>query len=262
MLKSHVLLLVGAFALLVAPLAIGQELEPAGDALGGAGDEKPAVAADNPAEATKDQVEAAEKDVDAAKDEAEKAADVEQVEATKGDAEVAEPVVAAEEEQAEDENGKSIGHILLMYIPNLFMDLGDIFSLSLGVGSEAGVEARITRWFQVGGMYGQDYFVEKAYNRTYGGGYSDGYDFALGALQSEVRVVDPTIGKTPLCILKNKNAKVQRPSDELYKNKNRDFWGVGFDAGWLILVGFELHPVEIADFITGIFAYDLTGDNF
>ncbi len=179
--------------------------------------------------------------------------------------EVSEPEVVEKAEQEESkEEAEGDGnwkHKALMYFPNLFLDLGDTFSLSLGVGAESGALVRLTRWCQIGGMYGSDYFVEKGFERRYGGGYNDGYEFALVAISSEVRTVDPTFGTIPVGIIKRNKATMLHPSDELYDTHVRDFWAVGVDAGWLVMIGFELHPVEIADFFTGIFAYDLLDDN-
>ncbi len=157
-----------------------------------------------------------------------------------------------------NENSK---HKALMYFPNLFLDFGDIFSLTLGAGAKSGVEIRLTRWCQIGGTYGANYFVEKGFERRYGGGYDDGYEFALVAISSEVRTVDPTFGTVPKAIIKRNKATMLQPSDERYKSHVRDFWAVGFDAGWLVMIGFHLHPVEIADFFTGLVGYDLVGDN-
>ena len=287
--KSHVLLLLGAFALSTSLVAVGAD----GDVEKAAGAAVEAVNADAKAVEAKagenakeiaeaseekkeesgswwswlwpfgsDKVEDAEDAADVA-DVAEKgeqkAAGVVEVGANANSEEVPEPVVA-ENAEAGDADDDSMKRALLMYVPNLFMDLGDIFSMSLGVGAESGVEVRLTRWCQIGGMYGADYFVEKAYNRTYGGGYNDGYNFQLVPLASEVRAVGPTFGTTPVCIIKDSKARILSPDDKLYKDKVRDFWSVGVEGGWLIIFKFDIHPVEIADFFTGIVGYDLCED--
>jgi len=277
--KNHVLLLVGAFALSFSFVAMAADDGAAGAAAEAV--KADAQAVETKAEAVEQGVKeekksgswwswlwpfgsddddaVAEKEEAGAKAVAGEKAEAPAEEVVEEVKEVPEPVVAEEGDEGGEDN--SFAHAALMYFPNLFMDLGDIFSLSLGVGAESGVEVRLTRWCQLGGMYGNDYFVEKAYNRTYGGGYNDGYDFQLFPLASEVRSIDPVFGGTSICIIKDNKARVLSPDDKLYKENIRDFWAVGAKVGWLILVSFDIHPVQIADFFTGIVAYDLCDDN-
>ena len=188
-----------------------------------------------------------------------------------------EPQVAADNVANEETTQDSdIVDKLVYYVPNLFLDFFDIFSCGAGVGAKAGIQLELTNAFTLGGNYGDVYFVEKAPFRRYGGGYDRGYDFQLGPLASEKRFVDEAFGGVPEYIIKESKAQVQKPSAEIFTkpmdadsfesgvsdNKPlRDYWEVGIKAGWLLNISLHLHPVEIADFFTGIFFYDLTGDN-
>ena len=172
-----------------------------------------------------------------------------------------EPVVEAAVDSEENEGKGGIVNKLIYYFPNLLCDLKDFFSGKIGVGAKSGIELTLTRYIQLGGNYGDEYFVEKGVYRKCGGGYNNGYTFALGPLSSEKRYIDDVFGSIPSRIIKQSKATIQRPSDPFYKEKYRDYWAVGIDVGWLINLGLYLHPVEIADFFTGIFFYDLCDDN-
>ncbi len=159
--------------------------------------------------------------------------------------------------------GCSILKTTLLYIPNRLLDLSDIVTLDLGAGAEFGVDARLTRWMQIGGRYGDKYFLGKDCARQLGGGYSSGWNYGFACLTSERRYVDDTFGTTREFLLKRKPLSLAMPSDDFtYTQDTRDFWEIGANAGWLFTVGVAIHPVEIADFLTGIVLIDLKGDDY
>jgi len=172
----------------------------------------------------------------------------------------AEPELAAGQD-AQEEEGIDYLHNLAIYFPNLGMDFLDIFSIRLAAGAEAGAEARITRYCQFGGKYGDSYFIEHKFNRRNGGGYYNGYDYSLAAIAGERRFLDPAFGDIRHYICKEGKPKIVSYEDKLYKEDVRDFWAVGFDAGWLVNVRFDFHPIEFADFFYSLATFDLTGDN-
>jgi hypothetical protein len=159
--------------------------------------------------------------------------------------------------------GSPILKTALLYIPNRVLDLLDIVTFNLGAGPEFGVEVRATRWIQVGGMYGDKYFIGKNYARQIGGGYSSGWNYEFLCFTSERRYVDETFGTTSEFILKRKPLGFAMPSDDFtYSQDVRDFWEIGANAGWLITLGAAVHPVEIADFLAGLVLIDLKGDDY
>ena len=159
--------------------------------------------------------------------------------------------------------GCSTLNTALLYIPNRLLDLSDIVSLELGAGAEFGVDVRLTRWMQLGGRYGDKYFLGKDYARQLGGGYSSGWNYGLGCLTSERRYVDDTFGTTREFLLKRKSLSLAMPNEDFtYTQETRDFWEIGANAGWLVTVGVAIHPVEIADFFAGIVLIDLKGDDY
>lgn len=170
----------------------------------------------------------------------------------------AEPKV---DEKAGEKEGGSFTRAALLYIPNIFLNLSDIISAGISAGAEAGAEVHLTRYCQIGGQYGDSYFVEKGFDRRFGGGYDNGYSFGLVALSSEKRYVDKTFGSVEEFILKDSKARIFSPDDPIYMTQKRDFWAIGVDAGWLINVRVDFHPIEFADFFASLIAMDITGDN-
>lgn len=170
-----------------------------------------------------------------------------------------EPVVA--EEEADDGEKIDYAHKALFYFPNLLIDFTDIFSVTLGVGAESGLRIGATQWFQLGGNYGDTYFVEKGYKRQIGGGYNNGYIFQLGPLVKEKRYVDETFGSIEEYIIKDNNPIISQPTDDIYAKKVRDFWEIGVEGGWLLKFDFQMHPIEFADFFTGLIFIDICEDD-
>jgi hypothetical protein len=168
------------------------------------------------------------------------------------------------EEQTEQQNiamndNKSILHKIIFYIPNRMLDLADIFSVKLGFGPQASLEIAFTKWFSLGGSYGDNYFVENGYNRQYGGGYHGGYDASAGWANWSRNYTDYTFGYTkPYAITERKGTLIPSPSEKVYKNNTIDFWKIGFHGGWIVNAGIEIHPVAIANFLTGFFFIRLT----
>lgn len=168
-------------------------------------------------------------------------------------------VVDQESSQAQTKTNYSDLHIALMYIPNRLIDLTDIITIGGGVGPEASLELTFTKWGQFGASYGDRYFIEKAFNRQYGGGYSGGHNAAFACWNEEEVVVDYCFGTVnPYVNLNLKNSSMPCPCSEPYKSGNVDFWRIGVQAGWLVDVELAIHPTAIANFFTGFALVKIT----
>ena len=152
---------------------------------------------------------------------------------------------------------------LVMYFPNRFMDLLDIVSLEVGFGPCARVEVRATRVMNFGASWGICSKAIKDYNRQYGVCIDNtAWDFGFAFLSSESteraftsRDVKPflyTASGIPLI------------SERVYNfyEGSRDYWEIGVDAALLVDFHCAIHPVEVADLVTGFFFFDLKGDDF
>ncbi|MFA6566788.1 MAG: hypothetical protein WCS96_01115 [Victivallales bacterium] len=194
------------------------------------------------------------------------AADVKKAEPVAKEMKADKPAPAAKPAEVKKDETLTVCSILkttLLYIPNRLFDVFDIVTVDLGAGAEFGVDVRLTRWMQFGGMYGDKYFLGKDYARQLGGGYSSGWNYGLVCLTSERRYVDDNFGTTREFLLKRKPLSLAMPGDDFtYAQDIRDFWEVGANAGWLVILGVAIHPVEMADLLAGLVLVDLKGDDY
>ena len=156
------------------------------------------------------------------------------------------------------ESPKSLLYTVLMYIPNRVIDLTDIFSVELGFGPEASIELTLTKYCQFSAAYGDRYFVEKGYNRQYGGGYYSGYSTSALCWSKETSFTDFTFGGVEPYIVMENDFDISCPCKKPYSDGIRDFWKIGFHAGWIVDIGASIHPIAIANFVTGFFFIRLT----
>ena len=151
---------------------------------------------------------------------------------------------------------------LLMYIPNRFVDLFDIFSVSLDMGIAAGVTARLTYAFGLVGKAGSAASLIKGYNRQYGAALTEGYygQFFFPMKADLLRPV--TYGYVNMFWIEGWNYPF--PSNPVFERKTGafDYWAIEFGAICLVGAKVAIHPVEIADFITGLFLIDISGDDY
>ena len=175
----------------------------------------------------------------------------------------ADPAKAVEVNKNESQPESSALNTSLLYISNRFLDFLDIVTIDIGAGAEFGVDAKVTHWFQIGGMYGDKYFLGKDYARQLGGGYASGWNYGFLWLASERRFVDGTFGTTREFLLKKKTLGLAMPKEDFtYAQDMRDFWEMGVNAGWLVTVNIAIHPIELADFFAGFAQVDLKGDYY
>ena len=157
---------------------------------------------------------------------------------------------------------KKLGGYLLFYIPNRVIDATDIITLDVSVGGGFQAEVQATRFAQMGGSYGQSYFMTKAYSRQFGCGHKTTSRFGLVNLEREVTFVDETTGTVKEYVIDFPEFIGADYHLDAFRDKDVDFWKIGGSFGWVIGVGFGIHPLEIADFVTGIFWLDLSDDDF
>jgi len=148
---------------------------------------------------------------------------------------------------------------VLLYIPDRILDLADIFSLEFSVGGQLGVEAWITRGFQVSAYTGMTVGLGWLGKKQFGVQNSQLFNLGLGPFGVYRNYTDQsgTGG--------DKNSSdifyLHKPSRDVYQ-KYQDYWSVGFRVG-LIFFGFrfEVHPYEIYDFFAGIAGFDPGNDD-
>lgn len=157
---------------------------------------------------------------------------------------------------------QKLGRYFLLYIPNRLIDVTDIITLDLSIGGDFAMEMQATRYFQIGGSYGENYFMAKAYSRQFGCGHKNTSHFGFGFMEKDVTFVDETTGNLNEYVIDFPKFMTADSALDAYRDKDVDFWKVGGRFGWVIGLGFGIHPIEIADFITGIFWLDISDDDF
>ncbi len=151
---------------------------------------------------------------------------------------------------------------ILLYLPNRIVDFVDIFSLNLGFGPKIKAEFRLTRAFSFGSGIGVSALMIKDYNRQYGFGLENGWDGYFTCIFAEDTERKPTTR-----LVKEywyHESGIPNPGSDIYNvyTGARDYWEIGVDAALMVDFHFALHPIDIADFFTGLVCIDLKGDDF
>jgi len=157
---------------------------------------------------------------------------------------------------------KNLGRHLLLYIPNRLIDVTDIFSISLSIGGDFAAEAQATRYAQIGGSYGENYFMGKFYSRQFGCGHEKTKHVGFIFMEKDVTFVDETSGSVKEYVIDFPDFATSDPLLDAFRDKDVDFWELGVNFGWMVGMKFAIHPLEIADFIAGIGFFDMSNDDF
>ncbi len=149
----------------------------------------------------------------------------------------------------------------LLYFPDRVLDLLDVVSFDVHVGPGAFVDVHATRALQLA-----------AGGRFVGGfGWHDARSLGV-QFQGETALNLPVIGASAylggkagtsgVALTRQALAGLHRPSDPFHQEW-RDYWSVGFAVTAVVAgVDFDLHPVELADFVAGFTTIDFLADDF
>ena len=149
---------------------------------------------------------------------------------------------------------------VIMYIPNRIVELFDIFSLELGSGVTAKLGVRLTHAVGIGAGIGPTVKAVKGFNRTYGFALDDGWQAYFLPVGKGDLTREYTIGNVP--DFWYIYSGMQTPGEPIFADKIKDYWAIEVEAAALADVKFGLHPLNIADFITGLFFYDLLDNDY
>jgi len=150
---------------------------------------------------------------------------------------------------------------IALYFPNRIMDALDVFSVSVGVGPVVRAELHATRGFAFGGGAGAEVMVLKGCNRQYGVCRQAGYDISF-AMFNRVNMTRDGQSRLIVPFVIDEDG-FPLPNQRLYElyNGARDYWALGGSLSFGLATSVALHPIEIADFVTGIFFIDLKDDD-
>ncbi|WP_125169879.1 hypothetical protein [Leptospira perolatii] len=146
------------------------------------------------------------------------------------------------------------------YLPDRILDFLDIFSLNIKIGPQIGASAWITRGIQVTAYAGDTVQVGWFQKRNLGFMEEQSAEIGLGPY------VPIGISGRKTGTAEEKDAydsfTVHGPQSPVYQDY-RDYWSVGSKLGvGLIGLETEVHLLEIADLIAGIFTIDFTNDDY
>lgn len=150
---------------------------------------------------------------------------------------------------------------MALYLPNRFMDALDIVTFSVGVGPVVKAELYATRAFAFGAGVGAEVMAVKDCNRQYGVCREAGYAMSF-AMFNKVNMTRDGQSRLVVPFVIDEDG-FPSPNDRLYEfySGARDYWAFGGSLALGIAGTLAIHPIEIADFITGIFFIDLKDDD-
>ena len=119
---------------------------------------------------------------------------------------------------------KKLGRYLLFYIPNRFVDATDIVTLDLSIGGDFAAELQLTRYFQIGGSYGQNYFMAKGYSRQFGFGHKDVNHFGFGFMEKNVTFVNEAVGTVNEYVIDFPEFLTADYHLDAFRDGDVDFW--------------------------------------
>jgi len=158
--------------------------------------------------------------------------------------------------------GGSYSDKLILYVPNRIVSLFDIFSLDLGYGPSLKADLQATKAMDFGAGVGSTAKIVKGYNRQYGFDLEKGYKLAFGPMTSEDVEVTNSINNVQEYWYTAKG--LPDYTDRIYDIEDgaRDYWAVGGGAACLVEVNAYLHPIDIANFVTGFFLYNIKDNEY
>ena len=148
-----------------------------------------------------------------------------------------------------------------LYIPNRIIDALDTFTINVGIGPVVCLELRGTRAVQGGVGIGAAAKLIKDYNRQYGACLQNGWNWEFICVAAEDIERRPTTRWVKEYWQHDEG--FPSPTQRIYNFHTgaRDYWELGGSAGLGVEADVALHPVELADFVTGFFFIDLKGDD-
>ncbi len=156
---------------------------------------------------------------------------------------------------------ESVVSKVALWPANRVLDALDIFSISLGMGMAVRGELMFTELCKVGGGADTMAGLVKDYDRQYGIGVRNGWYWSFVTVQQEKLARLGSLGSVKSYDISYIGVPdVTDPVYDFYTG-SRDYWRIGGALGLLVEGELYLHPVDIADFVTGIFFIDLRGDD-
>ncbi len=149
---------------------------------------------------------------------------------------------------------------VLWYLPDRIFDIIDMFTIEINVGYQIGAGVWATRAVQVvaytGATIGGGFYQKKQY------GYRAEASFELMIGPVGVSAVSGIRAGTGGIDYTSRSTFLHTPGKPIYQ-EYRDYWAIGAKVGIFVIgLEFEVHPLEIFDFLAGIILFDPMGDDY
>ena len=151
---------------------------------------------------------------------------------------------------------------LVLYVPNRIVSFFDMFSVDLGYGPSIKIDAQATKAFDFAAGTGSTSKAIKGYNRQYGFGLEKGYKLAFGPIAAEETEVSDAVNNVQEYWYHGKGFPDYTDKNFDIDNGARDYWAIGGGAALLIEANVAIHPIDIANFVTGFFLYNIKDNEY
>lgn len=157
------------------------------------------------------------------------------------------------------EERSSIVKKILWYIPDRILDLFDIFDIWIHIGPQIGFRAKGTSVFQATWYHGNTTSFGFGNKKQWGVKVEEMNSFTIFPLGVH-SVSNAKVGSGGFQYAED-TIYLHSPKDSLYQ-EYEDYWGFHGQGGVLLIgVEFQFHPLELLDFVSGFFFWDMLGDD-
>jgi hypothetical protein len=156
---------------------------------------------------------------------------------------------------------RSVAAQILLYLPDRILDLFDIFSFDVHIGLGALANVHLTRAVQFGAGGRAVSGIGWHDHRSLGVLAQTGSELVIPGVGAQA-FAGALVGTSGVMVIGDGLAGVHTPQAELYQ-QYRDYCAIGVEAtAGVAGVDFDIHPLEIFDFLVGWFTYDPLRDDF
>lgn len=158
-------------------------------------------------------------------------------------------------------DGWDVLDAVIMWLPNLAVNILDTFTLEVGAGPTAKLGVKVTQACNIGYSWCEQKpaFVWGP-NRQFGGCIDNGYSASF--MPFTIEKVNRKVTSREVYSYENEFNGVPLPTEEIYDFfvGPRNYWGIGVYGGAFIDGVFEVNLDQVADLATSIFFLDIKGD--
>lgn len=151
---------------------------------------------------------------------------------------------------------------LVLYVPNRIVSFFDIFSADVGYGPSIKADVAVTKAFDFGAGTGATSKAIKGYNRQYGFALENGYKLSFGPITAEETEVSHSTNNVQDYWVHSKGLPDYTEKVYDIEKGARDYWAVSVGAALFVEADFAIHPIDIANFVTGFFLYDIKDNEY